>query len=919
MATFNGTPKDDVIIGTGKSDRINAGAGNDIVDAGGGNDVVYASTGDDIVQGGNGNDDLYGEDGSDILSGGEGNDELSGGDGDDVLDGGADNDTIFAGSGNDRISLSLDNDFIDGSFGIDTIDGSWLNSGVSVNLLLGSATGSGVKTTFLGIENVTGTQHSDTITGDIFDNVLKGNGGNDRIYGGLGDDTLIAGGGQGAYYGESGNDTLEWTAGTPGSQLFDGGSGKDTVRFVLTSEQLSGSVAAELADYASAIAAKPGASYQFEAIGSLLVKGTEALQIIVDGKPADLDDIKNSAPVIDAQTVSHFEAAHSAIVDGTIIASDPDGDQLTFTLADAPEHGRVVLDTQTGRYVFQAGDTVGQDSFVVRVSDSRGGFTDHTIKINLTNQGPEISSDSDSKLSVAHGQQIAGLVAANDVDGDVLDYMLVSGPEHGLVSLNAATGKFVYEAGEHVGSDSFTVRVSDGFGGYADHTVAVELTNTGPVVLPSSDNTLSVVHGQSVAGNVDAEDADGDNYSFSIATGPSHGTIVFTDDSGSYVYEADDYVGEDSFTVRVSDGFGGFADQIVKVQSTNTGPAIDAQASTGFYSAMYGSSVSGAIVAFDTDGDTVTFTLKSGPQGGHVTVDADGRFVFEAEDRAGTDSFTVTASDGYGGSVDHEISFGVIGTLDASDAATAINVNLGTGASTGVDSSKMPWAINVTGSNFNDILYGDARNNVLSGGAGKDELHGMAGHDRVDGGIGDDKLFGEDGNDLLYGGDGTDALNGGAHNDEMHGGAGNDGFFGGGGDDRIFGDAGNDRIYGDGGNDVIRGGAGNDIMTGAGFNNGGARGANTYVWERADVVSTDGAKAGLDHITDFGVGDRLDFSGLVSPASAIQDAVRITDTAGGLVVAVDVGGTAGFVDVVVLDNVHGLTVEDLTHSGAIAV
>jgi Ca2+-binding RTX toxin-like protein len=346
---------------------------------------------------------------------------------------------------------------------------------------------------------------------------------------------------------------------------------------------------------------------------------------------------------------------------------------------------------------------------------------------------------------------------------------------------------------------------------------------------------------------------------------------------------------------------------------------IDAQASTGFYSALYGTNTQGAIVALDSDGDTVTFTLKSGPQGGAVHVDADGRFTFHADDRAGTDSFTVTADDGHGGSADHVVSFGVIGTLDASTAAGAINVNLGTGASAGVDASKMPWAINVTGSSFSDLIYGDARANVLIGGTGKDELHGMAGHDYVEGGIGDDKLFGEDGNDRLFGGDGKDALNGGAHNDEMHGGAGNDGFFGGGGNDTIYGDAGDDRIYGDGGDDVIHGGAGNDIMTGAGFNNGGARGANTYVWERADVVNADGSKAGLDHITDFGVGDRLDFSDIVAPSTAVQDAVRITDTAGGLVVAVDMGGTSGFVDVVVLDNVHGLTVEDLTHSGAIAV
>ena len=33
-------------------------------------------------------------------------------------------------------------------------------------------------------------------------------------------------------------------------------------------------------------------------------------------------------------------------------------------------------------------------------------------------------------------------------------------------------------------------------------------------------------------------------------------------------------------------------------------------------------------------GDTVTFTLKSGPQNGTVTVDADGHLTFQAHDRA---------------------------------------------------------------------------------------------------------------------------------------------------------------------------------------------------------------------------------------------------------------------------------------------
>ena len=464
------------------------------------------------------------------------------------------------------------------------------------------------------------------------------------------------------------------------------------------------------------------------------------------------------------------------------------------------------------------------------------------------------------------------------------------------------------------------LRVSDGHGGFADHTVNVGLTNEDPVVGASSTASLSVGHGKSAAGIIQASDADGDAYSFTISTGPAHGTVTFADASGSYVYTADDYVGDDSFTLRVSDGHGGFADHVVSVNQTNEAAIVNTTSSMGFFSLVYGNSTSGRVVATDADGDALSYSVKTGPAHGSVTVDANGNISFDAVDFAGTDSFTIDVNDGHGGHTDHVVNFGVFGTLDVAANTVATNINLATDAATGVDASRVTWAIDVVGSGFNDIIVGDARNNILSGGAGKDDVRGAAGNDKVYGGAGDDKVFGDDGDDYVDGGDGNDTLNGGAHNDTLKGGVGNDGFFGGGGNDKLYGEAGNDRIYGDGGNDIIQGGAGNDIMTGAGFNNGGARGANTYVWERADVLTAGGASNGLDHITDFGVGDRLDFSQMFSihPAAA-HDSVRLTDTASGIVVAVDVGGTTGFIDVVVLDNVHGLTVDDLDASHSVIV
>ena len=108
---------------------------------------------------------------------------------------------------------------------------------------------------------------------------------------------------------------------------------------------------------------------------------------------------------------------------------------------------------------------------------------------------------------------------------------------------------------------------------------------------------------------------------------------------------------------------------------------------------------------------------------------------------------------------------------------------------------------NLYGSQFDDVLTGDAGNNLLVGLNGNDTLNGAAGNDRLIGGDGDDTLNGDDGNDLLLGGTGVDT---------MDGGAGNDRLFGGDGDDVLNGGDGNDSLWGQAGTDTYDGGAGID-------------------------------------------------------------------------------------------------------------
>ena len=63
---------------------------------------------------------------------------------------------------------------------------------------------------------------------------------------------------------------------------------------------------------------------------------------------------------------------------------------------------------------------------------------------------------------------------------------------------------------------------------------------------------------------------------------------------------------------------------------------------------------------------------------------------------------------------------------------------------------------NLTGTDFDDRLGGDAGDNVLTGLDGNDEIFGAGGNDTLLGGAGDDILRGAGGTDVIDGGDGVD-------------------------------------------------------------------------------------------------------------------------------------------------------------------
>ncbi|MFD2175825.1 beta strand repeat-containing protein [Rhodobacter lacus] len=227
-----GSAYGDALKGNDLANFLSGGAGNDTLSGGGGNDQLLGGLGADVLDGGSGTDiasyaasaggvsvdlssgiGIGGDAEGDILSGIEtliGSayaDRLTGDAGDNTIFGGTGNDNIHGGAGDDTLRGDAGGDTIDGGDGIDLLSYATSSAGVVVDLGTGVSFGGDASgDTLVDIENIFGSNYSDTLVGDAGDNRLHGAAGDDVITGNAGNDTLNGGGGADTFMFHLGDD-----------------------------------------------------------------------------------------------------------------------------------------------------------------------------------------------------------------------------------------------------------------------------------------------------------------------------------------------------------------------------------------------------------------------------------------------------------------------------------------------------------------------------------------------------------------------------------------------------------------------------------------------------------------------------------------------------------------------------------------
>ncbi|MEM9737182.1 MAG: calcium-binding protein, partial [Pseudomonadota bacterium] len=177
------------------------------------------------------------------LAGTSGADQQMAGVGDDTLLGSAGADLLAGGGGRDRADFST-------------------SAAVTLDLARGlAAGGDAAGDTLTGIEDLTGSNFEDLLSGDLAANRLDGGARDDELRGRAGDDTLL---------GQGGNDRL---AGGPGADLLDGGTGSDLL---------------EGGHGADTLSTDAGANTLFGGLGDDLLTGGSAGDSLFGGSGADV-------------------------------------------------------------------------------------------------------------------------------------------------------------------------------------------------------------------------------------------------------------------------------------------------------------------------------------------------------------------------------------------------------------------------------------------------------------------------------------------------------------------------------------------------------------------------------------------------------------------------------------------------------
>jgi hypothetical protein len=384
-----------------------------------------------------------------------------------------------------------------------------------------------------------------------------------------------------------------------------------------------------------------------DASGASLVEAAIDDVFITTSEPP----IVNQPPVANSQAVATDEDTPLGIA---LTATDPNSNPLTFRVTGGPANG-ILSGTAPNLTYTPSANFNGADSFTFVANDGQVDSNTATVSItvNAVNDAPVANNQS---VTTVAGTAVAVTLTASDVDNGSLTYNVVNGPAHGSLSGTAPILTYTPNAG-FTGGDSFTFKANDGAldSNAATVSITVNAVNYAPV---ANDQSVTTAEDTSAAVTLTASDANlGDTLTYSVISGPAHGSLNGTAPNLTYMPVAN-YYGADSFTFVANDGQvnSNVATVSITVSPVNDAPVANNQSVT----TVAGTAVAVTLTASDVDNGSLTYNVVNGPAHGSLSGTAPILTYTPNAGFTGGDSFTFKANDG---------------ALDSNAATVSITVN----------------------------------------------------------------------------------------------------------------------------------------------------------------------------------------------------------------------------------------------------
>ncbi|MBI2151099.1 tandem-95 repeat protein, partial [Candidatus Woesearchaeota archaeon] len=365
---------------------------------------------------------------------------------------------------------------------------------------------------------------------------------------------------------------------------------------------------------------------------------TLVFQVSDEGMRTDSQEweinVKNTNRLPELDAIGNKPVAENDLLSFTLIATDADNDDLTFSATGLPTGAE--LNEDTGVFAWTPDFTQAETySVIFTVTDENGGTDSETI---LDLIGPQ---------SVNENVLLQFTVNAIDADGDALTYSVSDLPTGAV--FDATTRTFSWTPSyDQEGDHTVTFHVEDTLNAFDEEEVIITVGNSNRVPVLDAIGNKIVDENVLLQFTVSATDADEDALTYSTSDLPTG--AVFDTTSHTFTWTPSyDQSGSYEVTFQVSDGENSDEERItITVGNSNRAPTAAADSYNVDEEATLTVNVPGVLANdIDPDGTGLTTVLVSNTQHGTLTLSTDGSFTYTpTANFFGTDLFTYNAYDG---------------------------------------------------------------------------------------------------------------------------------------------------------------------------------------------------------------------------------------------------------------------------------